>query len=348
MTKAKRGMIAPSHLFFIIFICRIVVSLTFAQTVTTGKMTPNILISIALAIPGVLLISIPVFLCIRKNKNPLEVNGLRQIYMVYFWILAGVGISRFAYFASTQLNPDAKSWFFAAMIAVFAAYAAYLGIEGIGRFSAPAFFLLVIAMVVVVFSNLSQFKTINLSLESSNPAKMIGMNIFMIMGNTTECVILLALGKRVNGKKIGPFILSISLAIASVLLLVTCVLGVLGDAAGLQSYPVYTLSQMARLGKFGRLDAIYAAFWIFAIFIKSAVLLYCASLCTKKYAHSKKCFFGGAVAFLVSIAVTDLPGVGKYMQHALGVLFLVFTFVIPLCTLFIKKKDKGDAVLEKF
>lgn len=61
-------------------------------------------------------------------------------YSVYFSFLAAVYISRFAYFASTTLNPDAQSWIFVSLVAACALYGALMGIEGLSRFAGFAFF----------------------------------------------------------------------------------------------------------------------------------------------------------------------------------------------------------------
>ena len=162
MIQAKRDKIAPISVFFLLFISRIVVSLTNVQSVTTGLMKTDILISIIASMAIVLVLSIPVIFCIKNHKNPLDVKWVGGFYSLYYIFLAGVNISRFSYFASTTLNPDSQAWVFSIIVAVCAFYGAYLGIEGLARFSAFAFVLLISAIIVALVFNVQDFELINL------------------------------------------------------------------------------------------------------------------------------------------------------------------------------------------
>lgn len=348
MTKAERGKIAPIQLFYIIFICRVVVSLTYVQSVTTGTMETDILISIAFALLATLLMSFPIMLCVKKNKNPLDIKGVNILYIMYYIGLIAMNISRFSYFASARLNTGSRAWYFSLLILLAATYAAYLGIEGIGRFSSLSFVILIISVVVLLGSNLSNLEIVNFYPIISNEPKDIAFNMLLLSSNTAESVLFLALSKRVNGKKIKPFVIGIVFAYIAIFLLIFFVIGVLGASASLQSYPVYSLSQLAKVGLFDRLDVIYNAFWIFAIFIKAAVLIYSISISTKKYSHASKCMLSGFVGLALTVLATELLGKTSY-PHALTIIpFVIFTVVIPLLTLLFKKENKGEALLEKF
>ncbi len=157
MTQAKRDKIAPISIFFLLFISRIVVSLTNVQSVTSGLMKTDILISILVSMVLVLLFSLPAVMCVIKHKNPFDVKWLGFFYSLYFIFLAGINISRFSYFASTTLNPDSQAWVFSVIVSVCAFYGEYLGIEGLSRFYDFAFVLLAIAILIALVFNVQNF-----------------------------------------------------------------------------------------------------------------------------------------------------------------------------------------------
>lgn len=80
----------------------------------------------------------------------------------------GINVSRFAYFASARLNPEAKSWGFALLILLFAVYGALVGLQGLSRFSGFAFCLIVLVVAVVLGFNVQHFQWFSLFPPGSN------------------------------------------------------------------------------------------------------------------------------------------------------------------------------------
>ena len=160
--SAIRGKISPLGLFYILFICRIVVSLTSTHSVSKTEINSQALISYILAMPLAVVFSLPAIFCCKKGKNPIDVKCVSKFYYVYFLIVASVSVSRFSYFASTTLNPETQGWLFALIVCTCAFYGAFLGIEALSRFSAFCFVLLSLAVVSVILCNFDTFREINL------------------------------------------------------------------------------------------------------------------------------------------------------------------------------------------
>lgn len=348
--KAKRGKIPPYNLFFIIFVSRIVVALTYIQTVSVGKIATDVLISIAVAGVGGILAALPAYFCCVKNKNPLDNKIVSGFYSIYFIYYAAVNISRFSYFASSKLNPESSIIFFIIIFAAATCYAAILGVEGIGRFSVICGLIMVIAIVSVVIFNLENVREINYYPIIKNTSANIWTNIAMFITNSVEGSVFVCLSRYVNGKTAKPYFWGISLAYAVIFLLISVCIGVLGNSATLQSYPIFTLFQMAKFGDFSKMDVIHTAFWITAVFLKCSVLTYCAASCTKKYSHKTKCLAVSGLVILFSVLITQVLGTNMFIVTKYISFFgcLVFCFGIPLLSLIFKKKKKGDEVLEKF
>lgn len=348
MTEYKRNKIAPISVFFLLYISRIVVSLTNAQSVTSGLMKTDILISIIVAMGINLFLSIPALLCYQKNKSPFDIKWVSYFYAIYFIFLAGVNISRFSYFASTVLNPEASAWIFSLIIAVCIAYASRLGIESIARFSAFAFVLVFITIIAGLGSNIENYQEVNLYPVITNSTEYIIKNILYIISSSTEVVILLCIGKRVNGDATKPYVFSVLASFLTTFVLMLFVNAVMGDAAKMNAFPIYTLFQLSHIGLFGRIDMLHISLWIFGIFLKSVLLIYCASTSIKKFKNDHKCIVFSALSFVVSIVFTEIMDLGRVSPMTFVIPYIVTCVLVPLFCLIFKKKNLGDELIEKF
>lgn len=146
----------------------------------------------------------------------------------------------------------------------------------------------------------------------------------------------------IGGHRFGAFYGAMGCSYLTTSLLFLFAIGVMGDAAGLQAFPVYTLSQLAGSGSMVRMDALYTGFWIFAIFIKAALLIYCAvETLPGSGGHKGKCLGAGLAAFAVSCALGRLMTVGQHSPLITVVPFVVFSSLIPLVWLLGHRKARG-------
>lgn len=348
INNAKRGKISPIQLFFIFLVSRLVITLTYIQAVSLGNMSSDLLLSIVLAFLFTMLLSIPVYLCIIKNKNPFEVKWIAVLYAIYFMYSAVVNISRFSYFAASRLNPDSSMIFFIIIISAAVCYAAVMGIESLGRFGVFCGVVLVIAVFIVAVFNIDNIDMINFYPFFGNSRTEIFENSAVITSNSIEPALLLSLSRRVNGKQSKPLFFGIIAAFATIFLLIFLCLGVLGSAVSLQSYPIFTLFQMASIGSFSRLDMFHTAFWIFGLFLKCSVLVYASSIAITKFTHIKKCLVIAFIIGIGSIAITN--GLGEQASDYAKIIsvsvFSVFSVIIPVIYLIAGKK-KEENLIEK-
>lgn len=339
MIDAKRGKISPKQLFFVIFVSRIVVSLTYIQSVSVGRFDSDVPIAFALSLPLTLLASVPSVLCAKRNKSPLKNRALSLFYIVFFLFFSSLTVSRFAYFATTKMNPDISMTVFALVTFVAVGYGAYLGIESLGRFASFCGALLVLVTAGVLFFNIKNFECVNLFPVLENSVGHILSNTVLFTCNTIEPVVLLSLSDKTNGDCAKPYFSGVSLAYLCMFMLLLFCSGVLGDGADLQPFPIYTLFQTASIGDMSRLDIFHTSFWIFAVFLKTAVLIFCASTAIKKFNHKNKVAVLSVLAFLGSVIIgevvgTKIVGVSKILSVAL---FLVFAVVVPVLFLIFER-----------
>lgn len=348
MITAKRDKIAPISIFYILYISRIVVSLTNIQAVSSGKLKTDILISIAASMGLTLTAALPALYCCKYNKNPFDIKWVGLFYAAYFIFLAGINISRFAYFASTTLNPNASASLFCVLVTVCAFYGAYLGIEGISRFSAFSFLLLIAAVFAVLILNVKNYEEINLYPVIVNETGDILKNILYITSNSFEVIILLCLKNKINGSAVKPYVFSVTAAFLTIFLLILIILAVMGDSASIQAYPTFSLFQLAKIGMFEKLDILHMSFWILGVFVKSVILIYCAGISFKGGKKNIKFILCAALTMVVSIIFSNSVSSGTMPLPVYLVPYCVFCVAVPLLSLIFKKRNLGDELIEKF
>ena len=190
-----------------LYISRLVVSLTHVQSIMAGKLSTQMLMSVGVALVLSLLFAVPALLCVQRDCSPLAHRTMGTLYACNFIFLAGINVSRFAYFASARLNPEAKSWGFALLIILFAVYGALVGLQGLSRFSGFAFCLIVLVVAVVLGFNVLHFQWFSLFPPGSNTVGEVVRNGVVLSANTAEITIFLVLADRVviGGRRFGAF-----------------------------------------------------------------------------------------------------------------------------------------------
>lgn len=334
---SKRGEISAYQLFFVLFVSRIVVTLTYVQTVSVGKLGTDFLFSIALSYIMTVLLSLPALFCVKKKLNVV----LQASYAVYFIWLSAVNINRFSYFASSRINPDSSMIFFIIAIVLAGCYCAVLGIEGISRFGAFCGVLLLITVSFVLAFNIDNLHSVNYYPVNPNSRLDMLKNAFVMTSNTAEPVVLLVLANRVNGSKIKPYLAGMTASYISIFVLIAFVIGVMGSSSNLQSYPIFTLFQMASVGSFSRLDMLHTAFWVLSLLLKSSVFIYSSSVSIKAFKHSTKCIVSSAVLLAVSLFITFVLGTAmvEITKYASVISFVIFVVALPLITLILRRKN---------
>lgn len=346
--SAIRGKISPLGLFYILFICRIVVSLTSTHSVSKTEINSQALISYILAMPLAVVFSLPAIFCCKKGKNPIDVKCVSKFYYVYFLIVASVSVSRFSYFASTTLNPESQGWLFALIVCTCAFYGAFLGIEALSRFSAFCFVLLSLAVVSVILCNFDTFREINLYPIITFSKFDLIKNAVVYASNTSEIAMFLAIFPEVNGRCERTYIRSVCLSFLTVFILLYFATAVMGKSAVIRNFPFYSFFQISKFGTFERLDVLHISFWIMGVFVKTVTALYCASSCISKKPKRSFVFASSLIVFVISVLILKLSGGQGVNYEFTMILFFVFCVIIPLGTLVFKKKNYGDELVKAY
>lgn len=351
LIRYKSNMIAPLNLFMLLAVSRMLIVFTVSSAVLKSTYSADILISIMCALLIVLLASVPVMKLIKNGKNVLNSRIVSAAYGLYFIYAGAINVGKFAMFSATELNQNTKLFFLAVSMAAACIYASSLGIEAISRFGSFVFVLMIIGFAGLICFCVKDFSALNIFPLVQNGGKEIFMNALLSAASTNELLLVFVLAPKINGKIKKPFYFSILLSFLLSMLMILLVIGVLGDTASFYSYPVFELSQTAKLGTNGRLETIFIALWIFAVFLKITLYLYCAASCFKMKKGNKgrlKCLICGAAMFLASWLIISTGAYERAGNYSDIILFFVFAVAIPVLYLIFGKRKRSSDSLEAF
>ena len=170
-------------------------------------------------------------------------------------------------------------------------------------------------------------------------------NTLLFTSNSVEPAIIIALGSKVNGNILKPICAAVFTSFSAIVVLVLLAVGIMGHGALLQSFPFFTVFQLAELGSMARLDMLHTCFWALALLLKTAVLIYCGSCCLKGAKRNNACIVSGIIAAAVAVFITAVVGMAmvEITKIVSRVCFAVFAVLIPLATLMIKRRKKREA-----
>lgn len=348
MTEYKKGKISPFSLFAMFVVSRVLVVFTLCNVTSLGNYSSDMLISLAIGLVLALLISVPVLYSVKSGKNPLQTRWIAILYGIYFLFLGAVSIGRFSFFASMELNENTQSLFLATLIIAACIYAAWLGIEPVSRFGSFIFAVTVIGIICVVGFGMQSFSVLNLFPFTKNETPDILVNSLSFACETSEIILLMVLAPQVNGNIKKPFYWSVVLSFIICGLLFFFSLGVLGNTGTVASFPFYELSQISKFDESERLDSVYTAFWIFAVFLKGTLFIYSAADCFKIKGRGKGCVAAGVGALAFVWLIAQFRFFLRVQNWFIIIPFVIFAFVIPVLYLVFRKKSKGEILLENF
>ncbi len=278
------GKISSFQMFSILFLCRIISLFTFmlpsASYIPAGD---RMLTTIAVFLFEILYCTVLIFtlkrtenrgiITVVKEKNEIISRILAVIYTLAFIWFAGIGTARFELFISTVMFPNSELYFMIILLLGASVYASLKGLEAIGRASVILFFLLGISVIFIILSVTQEFRGENLSpLFTEGLTPLLSFS-FYVSVRAAELLTLHITAPDINGN-IGKTAIKFSAAFSVVSTVILIVLaGVTGEFGNDQTFPLYTLTVIAKFGIFERLDDILTGVWVLCSFIQVSFLI---------------------------------------------------------------------------
>lgn len=335
----RRNIITTPQLFSILFLSRLIVGFTYnlecAQS--TGMWDQVISAGVALVIS--LLICIPVYIIYVKNPNMdvtdrcLELFGkfgiiFMIIYGVYYIFVSCYTLSLFNKFVSNVMNPNISTALLSLAVVIVTAYAACKGIEGLARTCSIILFIIMAAVIFIVFTLISQVDVMNYSpLLLDGVSDALNGVIYMVSRDFYIPLMIMLL-PFVNGN-VKRTIIGINCTIfIFIIFVITLVVGVLGDYLKTQVFPLYAAASVAEIGVFRRLDAFYLGIFTTGLFIEIAVFLFAFSLIVtkifSKYVGRVSVIVGATLILILSLLIPNF----KILVYCFYDMYVVFSFTI--------------------
>ena len=353
-------MISWKQAFVLVFLGCMMVALTYIPTNESGSKNADKIISISIMMIIAVIAFLPMYFLTKRNEGcnlidcfsknvPAMTKPAAVVYMLAFSYAIAVTVSRFSLFITSVLLIESKSIVFILIIIAAACYAAYLGIEAVARTSIFVFGVLIVSMAIVGLMQIDEVNVINLRPFFYDG---VGPVFSGALNDASKVIEIAALGmianKVVGGikKSIITFVITFWIVVS---LLTFFMASILGEYSTVQTFPIYTMISLAKVGTFRRFDAILTGVWIVGDFIKVAFLIIVLSDCMK-YVFKGKAFKAAIsidIALIFAAAVFASSSIKRYFSFsnylAIGITAGCVNFLIPLVFLIIDIIKKRKA-----
>ncbi len=357
--EANRGKISTFQFFVMLFLSRMLTTVTYVSSYTKDIRLSDMLIQPIFRITIGIAIMVPVYLIYKKyrDKNVLDLARERStklskvlsiVYVLTFFYFTVVTIARLDLFAGTVVFPETDVDYMLIFVIIFCCYGAFLGFEALGRSSVLSAVLVIPAIIFILAALVGKVDLLNFTPVFYNGITPVVKTAIDSVGQTVEYAIIATALPRVSGKvKKGFFFWLIAQTLIMAIMFFFA-MTVMGNFAGTQLFPFHTLASLAEFAMFDRLDAIFTGVWIMCAFIKAALLIYLqADILKKEFSKLK------TTPILVSIGVLAIisnliiaGGIQRFNIIDSSIIKVILTgltaFVIPLIILIFCRKGKGE------
>lgn len=321
-----------------------------------GALTAALLLPVSVVASALLLL--PAYFLLRRHpgKGLLDIAGenwgrIGVVCPAAFFLFSLCVLIQttcaFSYFLTSVAYAQTSPWLFILLLLAVGGYTASMGYEPTARFGS---FVLVAFVIALLFVGISLWP--QAQWEFLRPPSYDGWQnqmflfINLTLGNV-ETAALLFLIPAVNQNKGSVFwkwsLLSM-VALAAIFLFTAAALG---DYAKSQRFPFYTVTKIAEVSIFQRLDSLHVALWVFMALVRLSLFLEVAgkSLAPMLPQKASKYTVGAcaALAAVLSGILTEKPDVLEKLGDlfAGGLPALLLTVLLPLLLLLSCRKGRA-------
>lgn len=347
LDQGKEHFIKASQLFSVLFIGRNIILVTMNTGLAGNENFSDLIVSSFWMFLITFFMVIPLWRLSQKHPTLNIIDEgyylfgkagviIPIFYAVYFISVNWYYLSVFQLFSADVMDPKTPAWIIAGAVLVVACYGACKGLETIVR-AAGIILVLICAGIVFMISILfSKVDPANFEPFFSNgPQDSFYATVLFLCRSSSISVMALLLPAVRGKRKLGFCLWNLGVWVTMTAVYFIMV-GVAGDFIKAQLFPLYTVTAMAEVGPFQRLDAVFLGVWLTELFIKIAMDLYLVSLCVNRIFGEKAgriSIFAGAV---ITAVVAQLSTHSRALQSVIFGPWLFFpltltaAFLIPL------------------
>lgn len=347
----KQKNITTTQLFSMLFLCNIIIGLTYNLPMAKSDNMWDHIVSAVFAFFFNFIFIFPVYKIFEINPDINVANVCTAnfkklgilfliIYGVYYLFACCYTLSLFNIFVRDVVNPDISLFMLSLCVILAASYAAFKGIEGIARASTIILFIICLSILFIIFTLVPQIDTMNYS-----PLLFYGLkdsfNGTIYLSSLSFYIPLAAMiSSFANSKTIKKTLFTVNLLVCVLFVLVVIiVVGALGEYLKLQNFPIYTATSVAEIGVFKRLDSIYLGIFTSGLFITISLFLFSFFLVMKKLFGEKRfkiiIILGDALVLIISL-ILPIFKEGAYFFYNMNFIFaftFLTAFIIPVLNL---------------
>lgn len=359
--ETGKSKISTFQFFSLLFLTRILTTVTYIPAYAEGILSSDKIVQIAFRFVIGLIISVPTFVLLKRNPemNVIEIAGKKSAFcgktvaLLYTFVLfyyTVATVSRLDVFTGTIVFPETNVNYFLVLVVIICCYGAYSGFEALGRSSVLSLVLVSVALAFVLTTLIPKIDTMNYTPVFYNGVTSVLKAGVNGVGRTIEFVIIaVALPRTVGNKRKSFLIWMISLAVVTALIFFVEI-GVMGNFANTQLFPIHSLAALAEFSMFERLDALVTGIWLLCAFLKISILIYLQTdILSRQFPKIKR----QTVLFIIGVSVSAICyyislSVKRFMivdDTALkSCVVLSAAFLLPLIILIF---DRGEKLCKK-
>ena len=233
-----------------------------------------------------LLLMLPAYFLMRATGRGLGETAAYTMGRWGFWFpVLGVGyllittsltVYSMADFLVNAAFSGANAVFFIVTLVLAAGYAATMGIEGISRAALILFVIFTLGLLLIFFGVAERMAPVNVRpFLDGDPVRSVLKGAWMITARSSPAFLFALLAPQVRGNGAGKGFVYYLLATLVLQEAVTFLISsVLGDLAASKAFPLFTLTTIARISVFQRMDAVHLGIWVAISFLRVSVSLW--------------------------------------------------------------------------
>lgn len=351
----KRPCISVGQMFALLFVSRMVITITYGNLLIGDSDIWDHLISAGISFVLTFVLIIPTYTLFLMDKHMNIFDNMRDLmgklgcififtYALYFIIITLHTLTIFDDFISNAVNPPISIPLLSIFLIFSSCYGAYKGLEALGRTCTFIIVATVISLLFLSISLISSIEPINFRpLLYDGYESAIEGTIYML--SQSSCLVAMGvLFPMAKGSKIKGIIFWNSGVYLTFATLIALAVGTMGDFINTQIFPIYTATSIGKFGSFRHLDSIYLGIWMSGIFIKTSLFLLLSAegmgkIWGEKF-RKKFIIFVGVIFSIVSLFIGNLNELKKTSVTIFLLIFLIFATILVPCLLLILKKRK--------
>lgn len=360
----EEGKVTSKQLVQLIFISRIVVTLTYFPILVAPPKNQDVWLAELISFPMMLILSIPLYLLWERfpHRSIIQYSEIitgklgKFIGVLYVWFflhMAAINLSQFNAFLSGVVMPETPILFFSISLTLLCAYAARTGIEVLSRLTEIIVPLIIIAVVII-----AALLVKDMDLKAFLPVMEEGFFPVLYGGLAVSCYTTEIIGIAMilpylndHRKARSVFIIGFALIVLFFLVITISLLATMGiEVAKNHTFPFFTAVRLVSIGNFlERVEAIHMGLWILGVFVKISFYYYLATLGLGQLGSFKdyKPLVLPMGALIVPLSILISPSLVELREFTSYKIFtwyaLFFIMLIPLVLLVLAMiRKKGE------